>query len=529
MNFQITIKNYRCFSDSQPVRFLLQKGFNAFVGANNSGKSSLLKFFYEFRSIFELLALDEPTHFESVLKGNYIPFKVAPSVQNIEELFYNGNNRELTIEIQLTEPFEYFVPIEFISLKKLVLKIPRNKNEFTAAFYSDKGKKIEEYTTSSCQPFVAIFKSLKDTLYIGAFRNIMNFEFIDKNKQEKSPVISTNYFDIDLGISFIKKWRKFKHGNNRENREIIYHITQYIKSSFGFQNFAIDDADDDSTLFLTIDGKSYNLSEQGSGLIQFILVLTHVAIKQPSYILIDEPELNLHPSLQIEFLLILRSVAKEGVIFATHSIGLARASNGLIYSVCKSDREGREIHPLAATRRFSELVSELSFNNFNELGFNKILLVEGSTEVKAIQQFLRMYGKDHQIVLLSLGGSDMIKEQSEIELAELKRISDKIYALIDSEKSDSNSELDETRKAFREKCEKQGIHCHVLERRAIENYFTDRAIKEFRGQNYKALQPYEEFKKAKHGWAKADNWCIAQKMSKEELENTDLGNFLADL
>ena len=48
MDAELTLKNYRCFSDESPARFSLRRGFTAFVGVNNSGKSSLLRFFYEF-------------------------------------------------------------------------------------------------------------------------------------------------------------------------------------------------------------------------------------------------------------------------------------------------------------------------------------------------------------------------------------------------------------------------------------------------------------------------------------------------
>ena len=50
----ITIKNYRCFSDSRPARFTLKNGLTSFIGVNNVGKSSLLKFFYEFRDLFRI-------------------------------------------------------------------------------------------------------------------------------------------------------------------------------------------------------------------------------------------------------------------------------------------------------------------------------------------------------------------------------------------------------------------------------------------------------------------------------------------
>lgn len=52
MRCRVTLKNYRCFPDAHPCRLDLREGFTGLVGANNSGKSSLLRFFYEFRGAF---------------------------------------------------------------------------------------------------------------------------------------------------------------------------------------------------------------------------------------------------------------------------------------------------------------------------------------------------------------------------------------------------------------------------------------------------------------------------------------------
>jgi len=50
------IKNYRCFSREAPAEICIRDGFTAFVGPNNSGKSSLLRLFYELRNIFAELS-----------------------------------------------------------------------------------------------------------------------------------------------------------------------------------------------------------------------------------------------------------------------------------------------------------------------------------------------------------------------------------------------------------------------------------------------------------------------------------------
>src|SRR3954470_20311110 len=51
----IGLRNYRCFGD-EPARFRIREGFSAFIGSNNSGKSSLLRMLYEFRPLFQYLA-----------------------------------------------------------------------------------------------------------------------------------------------------------------------------------------------------------------------------------------------------------------------------------------------------------------------------------------------------------------------------------------------------------------------------------------------------------------------------------------
>src|SRR5204863_6081551 len=97
MDVEITIKNYRCFSDEKPARLLLRNGFTAFVGPNNSGKSSLLKFFYEFRNLFALFSAGG-----NAIGSTYsaTPFALAPSIQDTNEFFCNLNSRDLEIELR---------------------------------------------------------------------------------------------------------------------------------------------------------------------------------------------------------------------------------------------------------------------------------------------------------------------------------------------------------------------------------------------------------------------------------------------
>jgi len=89
--------------------------------------------------------------------------------------------------------------------------------------------------------------------------------------------------------------------------------------------------------------------------------------------------------------------------------------------------------------------------------------------------------------------------------------------------------LQSSRDKFKKLCDDANIKCHVLERRAIENYFPDHAVKKVKGEAYRALQAHEQFKHPFPKWAKSENWQIAKEMVPGDLDNTDLGEFLRSL
>ena len=538
MHVEITLKNYRCFSDSEPAKFSLDKGFISFVGANNSGKSTILKFFYEFRDIFRILSHERNLGtLTSALSGQFPQFEKPSSITHSDELFCNTNNRD----IEICFKFKNAKAIEkdetpFLSQMNII--IPRGtQSKFCVELYSNEGKVAVtnedtlQYNGTKLyignKPIIEmsdslqLLKNLNNTLYIGAFRNIINVVSSDRSYLK--------YFDIDVGTAFVQAWRNFKMGTMNKDNEDAYKVIKDIEHIFDFSNLDINPSASADTLKLLINGKSYFLSEVGSGITQFILVLANAAMKKPSYILIDEPELNLHPSLQLDFLTTLGSYASEGVLFATHSIGLARSSADKIYSIHLIDGEKRKISEFEATQNLVEFLGELNFSGYRELGFDKILLVEGPTDVKTIQQFLRCYKIDHKIVILPLGGKSQINGSFGPELEEIKRISENIYVLIDSERTAYGDELQPRLNDFVEVCEQAGVKCHVLERRAIENYFTERAVKNAKGDKYHALEPYDSRDKFSPGVNKNENWIIAREMNSEELEASDLGNFLNSL
>jgi len=216
------------------------------------------------------------------------------------------------------------------------------------------------------------------------------------------------------------------------------------------------------------------------------------------------------------------------VIFATHSIGLGRAVAERLYSFQRSER-GSVVRPFLQTPNYAEFLGELSFSSFKELGFDTILLVEGGTDVKTFQQLLRLFHKEHQVVILPLGGDQLAKGGMEYELAEIKRLSDNIAVIVDSERTAANAPPSKPRQEFQETCAKLGFRICITDRLAVENYLTDNAIKAEKGEKYRALGHFEKLADTPVAWGKHENWRIASRMVMADLDGTDVGRFLAAL
>src|SRR5215813_9846497 len=99
-----------------------------------------------------------------------------------------------------------------------------------------------------------------------------------------------------------------------------------------------------------------------------------------------------------------------------------------IYSLAKLPGESSRLEPFEKTATLAEFVGALTFSGAPELGFEQILLVEGTSDALAIQQLLRRKNKEHLVLLLPLGGGSLINgsQNTELQLNELKRITPKI-------------------------------------------------------------------------------------------------------
>lgn len=521
---QLHVQGLRCFKDRQRVP--LDRGVTALIGLNNGGKSSLLRLPWELRPLLTHLAGNGLMQFNGgalregtqSLGGERVVSHLAGARPRVifvmgpcpAEFEQESWPTEVHFDIEGTQSRLVEVEVggeQILVPDKGTTAVQANiGNESFPVLQAD-GRLIDH------RALVAFADELTRAMYVGPFRNVVNVGG------------QANYYDVAVGEQFVQKFHDLKAGQVPSQNEAVARLQREIEMIFGFGRVEFNAAPDMRAMQATIDGRSYRLSELGAGLTHFVLILVNALVREPSWLLIDEPELNLHATLQLELLLTASSYASGGVLFTTHSLGLARSTAERILVVSR-DAEGiGRVEEYNDHARLAQLAGELSFAGTPALGFDRILLVEGKTDVKTFQQLLTKFGSSQTVLVLSLGGDDHINGDSQVELAELFRIGAPIAAVVDSEKSDADAALSKPRSDFVAQCTKLGINCHVLERRAIENYFPPQIVEGFLGEYAGSIGPFD---KMPAGWKKRDNWRAARLLSSEELSGTDLGAWLQE-
>ena len=530
MNTYGTIRlfDYRCFWREEPATLNLGPGFTSYIGPNNAGKSTLLRSVYELQNVFS--QLDQIRNGIGNIFVNQIGWNLRPPQFEHAEILTERDNPACAVELEpaLTGDLRD----DYVS--KVRLEFGFEGQLFKCRIFATDGRELcipnsptalagisnERITTTDKEsfalgPLLGFTKRLINAQYFGPFRNAINEG-------------AGNHFDSQIGTSFINQWHQWKTGASKKQNKATERVTEDVRRLLGARTLEINASNELKTLQVVIDRRPQKLQELGAGFSQLVVVLANALIRQPSIILIDEPESHLHPALQSEFLSTLATYATDGVMYTTHSMGLARLADSCFTVQRRGERS--VVRPYARTPNYAEFLGSLGIAGLQDLGWDRILLVEGPKDVRTVQQLLRHCNKQHQTVVLPLGGDSMVNGSIAHELSEIRRLCSRVYALVDSERDSSGGRPIQSREQFAKVCKQLNIPCCLTERRAIENYINQRALDAtWEHGGFTSLNPYDRPPKDGSFWGKGESWKAVAKMTPEEINLTDIGRFLAEL
>ena len=528
---QLRLSDYRCFRREAPATLVLAPGNTSFIGANNAGKTALLRALWELRQpLSQILGTFQNTGADLSISaaGKRVPFN-GNGLPDFDDIVAERKGAQTRIDVIVEPNASTMRP--FVKQVSLVFPTPNSAFELelyingdlqifpratagSLAYQSHNESQIavQEIGHVDLRPMVGFLKLITKTMYVGSFRNPINAGG------------GHPYFDVQVGSNFISSWHAWQNGSKLQ-RTALHTLVQRVQKMMNLPNLTVTSSPERSTLLTEIGGRHGKLSDLGSGIAHVLITLANALIQEPSLIAIDEPETGLHPALQRSFIEALGEVAPYGVLYTTHSMGLARTEADRCFTVHRIGDDSK-VRLYEKTGHLAEVLGSMGIAAFQELAYTRLLLVEGLTEVRVFKQFLARYGLERDTVVFSLGGSTLINGKVAEELLEVQRICPDVRAIVDSERAQPDSVLTKDRSGFATVCGGLKIPCLVTDRRATDNYFTQAAIDSAFGQGaYSCLEAHEALKGR---WGKSDNWRIAAHMTKDELDQTDIGRFLAN-
>lgn len=437
------------------------KEFNILVGINNSGKSTILDalrilqgaYRYASRLKFQHIYLPDG----KVVLGWEIPDSSIPIL--LENVQTNLSEEPAIIKYRLDS--KKLLYIHLYKGRQTILsfdidgEIPKTTVEFRNQF------NLNLAIVPTLSPF-EVEEEIVDSQYLNRwsgsrrasrlFRNIW-FQY-PENFEEFRNKVETTWQGMSISIPekqdmFSKRLSMF-FLENRITREICW-------AGFGFQ--------------------------------VWLQLLTHIINnKDADIIVIDEPEIYLHPDLQHKILNLLRET-QAMVLLATHSAEIINeAEPNEVLVIDRSYKSARRLNNIAGLQSATDLIGSNQNINLTRLARGKrILFVEGKdlkllTKLSAVSDYKGIF-EINNLTVIPIEGFSQNERVSGTNWTFSKIISEevKIMALFDRD-----YRCDEEIEEFKNRLKPDATFVHVFKRKEIENYLLcDIAIQKTINSNLK--------------------------------------------
>lgn len=148
------------------------------------------------------------------------------------------------------------------------------------------------------------------------------------------------------------------------------------------------------TMFCVENRITRELFWAGSGFQIWCQLLSHISrSKEDTILVIDEPEIYLHPDVQRQLLNILRSSGPD-ILLATHSTEImSEADHSEIILVDKSKRSGHRLKDIEGVQKALEVIGSIQNITLTQLARNRrLIFVEGFSDFRIIRRFAQKIG-----------------------------------------------------------------------------------------------------------------------------------------
>lgn len=339
---------------------------NVLVGPNNSGKSTIVSAFRLLEQALRTASARRPypvqTHEGFYSKGHVIPENTIPI--SLENVHYNYDDSDSRIEIR------------YSSGNKLFLFFPASGG--VIIYWDIVGKSIDT-TTDFRNAFPEVVQVIPVLGPLEQEELIVQDETVRRaaGTQRASRHFRNYWWKYPDGFDDFKKlveetWPGMSIGRPELVEPIERRLTMYASEN-------------------RIDRE---LHWAGLGFQIWCQLLTHIArCSKSNLLIVDEPEIYLHPELQRQLLAILRDVNPD-ILLATHSVEiLGEAEPTEILMVDKKLQSARRLQDVEGVQHAIDSIGSVQNITLTQLARNRrLLFVEGLNDYKIIRRFARLLG-----------------------------------------------------------------------------------------------------------------------------------------
>lgn len=480
------IKNFRSFDENGILLENIKK-LNIFIGKNNSGKSTLLRFLKYFALNFSNLK-EFPHSIEEEHKRNGKPVSLSLLLSHSElgyPIYIDGYNHE-RFDKFVPNPLQcdYDIRSSRIGFERGFLDslneniLLKMQNQYSSApkttLQTAVLNKITNYVVSN---YSSIFK---DVIYIPHFRVI--------NSADSS---SNNLFEID-GSSIIPKMFEMQNPviGQEHLKEQFRKIQQFVRQLLKVDTLEIEIPHTKDNLFINMFNNRLPLESFGTGIHQLVILCSALVINEDKIVCIEEPEIHLHPELQRMFLDFLIEETKNVYFISTHSNVFVDFHNDIQINHVTYDGNATRIMQVNETDNVYDILNDLGYKNSDLLQSNGVIWVEGPSDRIYLNKWIALLSPDLEeglhYSIMFYGGkllSHLTADTREIqkinanffenEMIELLKINRNAYILMDRDGKTTTTSLNRTKKRIQ--TEIGNLHW-ITKGREVENYLTENTI-----------------------------------------------------
>lgn len=217
-----------------------------------------------------------------------------------------------------------------------------------------------------------------------------------------------------------------------------------------------------------LDVDEFLIQANGSGIREALRLILDTEFGQPNMLLVEEPEIHLHPALETSIMSYLREISRDRQVFiTTHSTNFLDTGNFQNVFLVQKDKSTK-LSSLSLAEAEEKLPAELGIRLSSLFMYDEIIFVEGPSDEQIVREFARTLGVN--LGQLNAGFIQMngVRNLGHYAAAEVvsfltkRRV--KLYFLVDADESKS-FHFQRLREEFGE-----NATVYVLRKREIENY-----------------------------------------------------------